>query len=410
LHHSNTIGRSGLTDRERAPVRIGIDATCWANARGYGRFTRELVGAMVASAPEVEFVCLLDARAEAEFTLSASNVRPVVVPQSVSPTLAASADSSRSVPDMLRLGRAARREATDVFFFPSVYTYFPVAPGQRMVVTIHDAIAERFPTLTLPSARARLFWRAKVGLALRQADLVLTVSDYAARELTEVIGVAPGRLRVAGEAPAEAYRATPDPEATRALAERIGLPPSARWIVYVGGFNPHKHVDLLVQAHAAVARSLEDPPHLVLVGSRSSDVFHGAQAAIDAAIAAAGTSALVHWPGFIPDDELRHLHAGAAMLVLPSASEGYGLPAVEAAACGTPVVATTASPLPELLRGGGRFVPPGDVPALTEAMLALLRDEPARQQMGAAARQRANALTWEAGARAALAALREVAR
>ncbi|HRX19523.1 MAG TPA: glycosyltransferase, partial [Gemmatimonadales bacterium] len=83
---------------------------------------------------------------------------------------------------------------------------------------------------------------------------------------------------------------------------------------------------------------------------------------------------------------------------------------VEAAACGTPVVATTASPLPELLRGGGRFVPPGDVPALTEAMLALLRDEPARQQMGAAARQRANALTWEAGARAALAALREVAR
>ena len=390
-------------------MRIGVDATCWANGRGYGRFTRSLLAEMAALSPDDEFICFLDPVAAQGFDLAGPNVRPVIVPMGVAPTAAAAADGYRAPLDMLRLTRAVWRERPDVFFSPSVYTYFPLPPGQRAVVTVHDAIAERFPELTLPSPRARLFWRLKVGLALKQARLVLTVSDFAAGEIAEVLGIQKGRIRVTSEAPAEAYAPSEDRKAIAALAARAGVPAGARWFTYVGGFNPHKHVDAIVRAHAAIAKELSEPPHLLLVGTIDKDVFHGDQAKIRRAITEAGTEHLVHWTGFLPDSELRHLHAGAVALLLPSACEGFGLPAVEAAACGTPVVATTASPLPQLLEGGGIFVPPGDEAALAAAIRQLLTDDLGRARMGRVALERARALSWRRGAEAAMAALHEAA-
>jgi glycosyltransferase involved in cell wall biosynthesis len=390
-------------------MRIGVDATCWANARGYGRFTRELVAAMVAEAPQDEFVCFLDEAARATFALQAPNVTTVVVPQGVSPTTAAGADSARAPLDMLRLTRAVAAAKVDVFFSPSVYTYFPLPPGLRAVVTVHDAIAERFPELTLPSPRARLFWRAKVWLALRQARLVLTVSDYSARDIAKVLGVARHRLRVALEAPAAEYAPSEQAADIARVAAASGIPAGARWIVYVGGFNPHKRVEDLVRAHAALAKGRADAPLLVLVGTTGGDVFHGAQASIHQALAESGTAALVRWTGFLADADLRHLLSGAIALALPSMAEGFGLPAIEAAACGTPVVATSESPLPDLLAGGGFFVAPGDVASLQDALRHLTDNEPLRRSLGAVAKTRADALTWPAGARAALSALREAA-
>lgn len=390
-------------------LRIGIDATCWANGRGYGRFTRELCAAMVAEPGEHQFVFFADEAAAARFELKGDNVRLIVVRQSVSPTQAAAADGARSPFDMLRLSRAVSRERLDVFFSPSVYTYFPLPPRLRAVVTIHDAIAERYPKLTLPSTRARLFWKAKVKLALAQARLVLTVSDFSARELTQVLRVPRERLRVAVEAPPPSYSPSESPQAVTAAAARLGLPEGASWFVYVGGFNPHKHVDLAVAAHARLLAGRARPPYLLLVGTIDADVFHGDQGRIRERVRAEGSEALVRWTGFLPDAELRHLHSGSLGLLLPSECEGFGLPAVEAAACGSPVVATTNSPLPELLAGGGHFVEPGDVDALAQAMARLADDPEHHARLGAAALARARALTWSAAARSALGALEEAA-
>jgi len=390
-------------------MRIGIDATCWANGRGYGRFTRELLPAMADHAPSDSFVCFVDARAAERFDLVRGNVRAVQVDQTVSPTIAAAADGRRSVGDMLRLTRAVAREGLDVFFSPSIYTYFPLPPRLPAVVTVHDAIAERYPELTLPSFQARAFWRAKVALALWQARLILTVSTFAADEIATVLHVARRRVRVALEAPALAYTPSDSPDDIAAVAAKVGLPPGSRWFIYVGGFSPHKNVHLIVKAHASVTRACVPAPHLVLAGAVSGDVFHGDQERIRTAIAAAGTGALVHWTGFLPDEELRHLHSGAVALLLPSLCEGFGLPAVEAAACGTPVIATTSSPLPELLAGGGLFVAPGDEGALTSALVELLDHETARRTMGLRARERASELSWARSARSAHGALQEAA-
>lgn len=391
-------------------MRIGVDVSCWVNRRGYGRFARELLAAMVAAAPEEQFVCFADPWAAELFDLHGPNVTLCRVELGAAPANAASSEGYRSPVDMLRLTRAVWRERVDVFFSPSVYTYFPLPPGLPAVVTVHDTIAERFPELTLPTPRARLFWRAKVALALRQAEIVLTVSDFSARDLNHFLGVSVERLRVAVEAPAAAYRPSSGDEVLAAAAA-LGLPLGAEWIVYVGGFNPHKRVDAIVRAHAAALREQPDRPlYLLLVGDPGRDNFHGDVPRIRAAIDAAGTGERVRWTGFVPDDQLRHIHSGAVALLMPSTFEGFGLPAVEAAACGCPVIATTASPLPELLSRGGLFVAPDDEPALVSALRTLLRDPALRRTLGEGALAQASALSWPHAAAVALTALQDAAR
>ena len=364
--------------------------------------------ALVALAPQHHFVCFGDRRAFEAFPLDAPNVERVTVALDESPTVAAAADGARTPRDMLRLTRAVWKESPDVFFSPSVYTYFPLPPGQRAVVTIHDAIAERFPHLTLPTLRARLFWKLKVALAIRQAKVVLTVSDYAARDIARVLSVAPGRIRVAVEAPADEY--TPVARhIAEAEARAAGVPAGAQWFTYVGGFNPHKRLDLIIRAHAALAAESSIAPHLLLVGTTSGDVFFGELNRLRALVAECGTGELVHWTGFVPDERLRALHSGAIANLLPSECEGFGLPAVEAAACGIPVIATVESPLPELLEGGGIFVTPGDLQGLLDAMRRLSTNPALRHALGAEALARARALTWESAARTTLAALEEAA-
>src|SRR5579862_1241123 len=295
-------------------MRIGVDAACWANPRGYGRFTREIVGAMAALAPGHEFVCLVDERAAAAFDLIAANVRTVSVSQRVSPTTAAAASGYRSPSDMLRFTRAAARERFDVFFSPSIYTYFPLPLRLPAVMTVHDAIADRYPKLTLPGARARLFWTLKVKAALWQARLVLTVSDFAAREIADVHGISATRIRVALEAPSSAYFPSVSPADVAAEAQRVGVPAGAQWLTYVGGFNPHKNLDVLIRAHAAAAARLARPLCLVMIGAVEGDVFHGNIEALRDLVRSMGTGDRILWPGFLADDRIRLLHAGAVAL------------------------------------------------------------------------------------------------
>jgi glycosyltransferase involved in cell wall biosynthesis len=392
-------------------LRVGVDATTLANGRGFGRFTRELLSAMLPTSPDVAWSLFVDERAAGEarrIAAGAPNARVIVVPQAVSPTVAAAADGNRSLPDMLRFTRAVAREALDAFFSPAVYAYFPLPPGLPTLVCLHDTIAERFPELTLPTARARLFWKLKSRLALTQSRLVLTVSEYSARDLILYYGLDRSRVRVALEAPSAAYAPSDDQPAIRAAATLHGVSAGAPWFLYIGGFNPHKHVDVLVTAHARVSAASGQSPHLVLVGALN-DVFHDNIEAIRERVSQSGTGALVHWAGFVADDQLRYLISGAVAVVLASECEGFGLPAVEAAACGTPVIATTQSPLPELLPGGGYFVAPRDVDALSAAMLSLLTDPTHRAACGRAALDGARKLSWTRAAQVTWQAIQDVA-
>jgi len=400
---------SAAEPSSRPRRRIGIDAACWSNDRGYGRFAREISRALVELAPEHEFLAVGDAATLADAPVVAANLLGVPVELGASPARAAAAAGYRTARDLLRLSRAVWRLRPDVFFFPSVYSYFPMPPGQRALVTVHDAIAERHPELIFPARRDRLFWDLKLRLALRQSPLVLTVSRHAAAEIERFRRVAPHRLRVALEAPAAAFR-PPAPAEIAAARDRVGVPPRAPYFTYVGGLGPHKRVDVILRAHARLCDEPGRDVHLVLVGPHASDVFLSRVDELRSLAVELGAGIRLHWPGFLADDDLRGLYGGAVATLLPSESEGFGLPAVEAAACGTPVVATRESPLPELLAGGGLFVAPGCVDELVAAMRRLLDDDAGREALGRVARERAARLSWREGARAVLAALAEAAR
>jgi glycosyltransferase involved in cell wall biosynthesis len=289
-----------------------------------------------------------------------------------------------------------------------VYTFYPLRPRQRAVVTVHDAIADRFPDLTLPSARARLFWRIKMRVAIRQATLILSVSDYAADQVADFHGVPRSKLRVAVEAPAKVYHPV-DAASAASAAASVGIPTGGQYFTYVGGFSPHKRLDVILRAHASLIADQHFAPHLILIGRLDGDAFLTSRDSLLSLVADLGLAPYVHWTGFLPDETVRALHSGAVGSLLVSESEGFGLPAVEAAACGAPVIATTESPLPHLLEGGGVFVAPGDTVAVAQAMRDLLSRPDEATAMGRRARERASRLSWRGTAEATLRALEEAA-
>jgi len=127
-------------------MRVGVDAACWSNKRGYGRFTRGLLNAFVESNTKHELIFFVDSQTAGDGDLP-SNVRTVVVNTGDRPTEAASASDSRSIKDLLAMTRAVAGQSLDAFFFPSVYTYFPAITTGKIILGVHDVIAEDYPDL-----------------------------------------------------------------------------------------------------------------------------------------------------------------------------------------------------------------------------------------------------------------------
>ena len=156
-------------------MRIGIDATCWWNRRGFGRFTRGLLPAMFAASRGHQYCLFVDQPPDPE--MAHKDVRVVEVATSRPVTKSAVADDRRSLRDIRAFGRAVAAEPLDLMFFPAVYSWFPVGRRIPTVLTLHDAIAEHFPELIFANRVGRLFWSLKMRFACRRASRIITVSN-----------------------------------------------------------------------------------------------------------------------------------------------------------------------------------------------------------------------------------------
>jgi len=387
-------------------MRIGVDATSRQNNRGYGRHARALLNALVPLDRGNHYTLFVDS---VEFDDTLPPEAEVRLVNTDAPTaVATSANGHRSARDMWKMSRAMSDSRYDLLLFPTVYSYVPVFSSAKKIVMIHDVIAETYPQLTLPGFTSRLFWRSKVAIGRWQADAIVTVSDYSRQGILKHFKTSPDRVFVVGEASDPVFRVLPDPRPTARLRE-LGLQGSDRMVVYVGGFSPHKNLGALIQAFAdIVAHPAFSDVRLVMVGEYEKEVFHTCYTALKNQTAELGIASRVIFTGYLPDEELVVLLNLATVLVLPSLIEGFGLPAVEAAACGCPVIATTASPLPSLLSDGGIFINPADQEELNAALNRILESEDLRQKMRRAGLAAAAALTWDAAARQMMSLMRRV--
>jgi len=380
-------------------MRIGIDGGCLANRRGFGRFARQTLAALGETASPHEFVVLVD-RPSADAVDVPGRFERVVVPVGEAPSRAASSTGRRSLADLFAMGRAAARARLDVLYFPATYSYFPVWGVKRVVVTMHDTLALAHPGLVFPNRRGRLAWTLKEHAAARRADRVWTVSESARHDLAAWFRLPEGRIRVIPEGPAAVFTPRPEGPESDAALRRYGVEPGSRFLLYVGGLSPHKNLPRLIEAYARSGLG-RDGVRLVLVGD-TGDVFHTHVPALREAVSAAGLGEQVVFTGFVPDDDLVYFDNRALALVQPSLMEGFGLPPVEAMACGTPVLASTAGSLPEVVGEAGLYFDPTDVAGMAATLRTLVDDPALRAELAARALRRAGRFTWSAAARAML--------
>lgn len=377
-------------------MRIGVDATCWQNGRGYGRHARSLLSSVVRLDTENRYTFFMDSIENAETLPPQAELRSV---RSTTPAaIAASSNGHRSYGDMLKMSRAMSAPEFDVLLFPTVYSYVPVLTRAKKIVMIHDVIAETYPGLTLPKLTSRLFWKAKVGLGRWQADAIVTVSDYSRKGIIKHFNLTPGEVFVVGEASDPIFRVIAEPQVTPHLRS-LGINASHRLAVYVGGFSPHKNLEPLVAAFSKLAsQETFSDIRLIMVGEYEKEVFHSYFETIKGLVGQLSIQDRVIFTGYLPDEELAVLLNLSAVLALPSLMEGFGLPALEAAASGCPVIATTASPLPDLLEGAGVFFDPARHQDLEAALARVLGSECLRKSMREAGIKAASRLSWEAAA------------
>jgi glycosyltransferase involved in cell wall biosynthesis len=375
---------------------IGVDATCRDNKRGFGRFTNELLESLLEVDTTNEYLFFVDR--DTAHNGTPARVKTIAANTEHSPMKAASADGRRSFKDLWAMSRQVLRHKIDVFFFPAVYSYFPVFNRAKIVVTLHDVIADHHPELIFPNAKSKFFWKLKQNAAIRQANLIATVSEYSKRQIVEYFKLPESRLRVISEAARPLFKVLPADSALRSALGRYELKPGEKFLLAVGGISPHKNLAALIDAFEKICAVQSSEIKLVLVGDYQDDPFFSAYPALKKQITERGLEGKVVFTGFIADEELAFLYNAASLLVFPSLEEGFGLPAIEAMSCGTPVAASRTGALPEVLGEAGRFFNPRDVDDMARVIQSILGDEATRTAMGESGLTRARQFRWQKAA------------
>jgi glycosyltransferase involved in cell wall biosynthesis len=340
---------------------IAVDIREWRPGQytGIGRFLEEFLRAATVSRPLDRFLLVGDQACEVR--VQAANIEVVRIPERWTLWW-----------DQVALPMALAQARADVFYSP----YIKVALFSKVPVvsTIHDLTFllldeyNRRPLDRVVNGIFRLFcW-----FVVRRVAAIVVDSMTSARDVQRVLAPDPVKVRVIPLATTAIFHPEPDHRADIDVWKRYGL--DHGYVLYVGGFSPHKNVPNLVRAHIALPESLRTKHPLVLVGG---PVPQELQRLLRSSTTAAGIRAV----GSVPDADLPSLYRGAALFAFPSRYEGFGLPVLEAMACGIPVLCSTAPALLELTGGAALHIDPDDRSEWERALVSLLEDAGYREKL-----------------------------
>jgi glycosyltransferase involved in cell wall biosynthesis len=357
---------------------IGIDARKLKDF-GIGTYIRNLLEAM-SRRPEAEHY---------RFRVYARRADRDLMPQLPANFEVVEEDSpGYSIAELTRFAFRLFRDRLDLFHA----THYVLPPlRSRAVVTIHDIIHLLYPQF-LPSRAALVYARVMIRRALRRADRIITVSYNSKRDLVDYFGIVPARVDVIYNGVSPRFCSDVSEADRLRVAEKYGL--RRPYLLFLGGEKPHKNVQNVVRAFGEARRIRPDLPHaLVLAGPMPKN-----SARIDALVAALDLAPAIARPGLIDEADLPGLLSGADVLLYPTLYEGFGLPVVEAMACGTPVLTSSTSALQEIAGGYSYLVDPLDVDAIARGIVALATDPKIRADFVELGRKRALDFSWDKAA------------
>ncbi|MBV9381453.1 MAG: glycosyltransferase family 4 protein [Streptosporangiaceae bacterium] len=371
-------------------LRVLVDATDVPADRGaLGRYVDGLVGALGAAGADLAVVCQ---RADEErYGRLAPGARIVTGPTAIAHR------SARLAWEQSGLPVVAQQVNADVIHVP--YYSMPLRPGRPTVVTVHDVTF--FTDPELHTAVSAMFFKSAIRTAARRAARLLVPSKATRDELVRVLGADPTRVDVAYHGVDHRLFHRPDQRQVAQVSERLGLH-GKPYIAFLGSLEPRKNVAALIQGWAGAVADIADPPALVLGGGG------GWSEEVDAAVAAVPPHLRLCRPGYLPFSELPGFLGGALVVAVPSRGEGFGLPVLEAMACGVPVLTAHNTSLPEVGGEAVAYTEP-DAESIRVSLRALLDDPERRAALGMAGHARAQEFTWAASAEAHLACYQRAA-
>jgi glycosyltransferase involved in cell wall biosynthesis len=284
----------------------------------------------------------------------------------------------------------------DVHLLHALAFVSPIVSLVPAVITVHDLSFLRFPQRFRPQNRVYLSLMTR--LSCRHARRIIAVSQATADEVVRLLGVPSERIDIVPHGVQHSRFRALTPSRVEAFRREKRLP--EHFVLFLGTLEPRKNLVTLIEAFASIER-VQCGTILVIAGAKGwyfQEVFKRVEEL--------GLADRVYFAGFVPDAELPLWYNAATVFVYPSLYEGFGMPLLEAMACGTPVVGSDASCLPEVIGDAGLLVSPQDVAGLSDRLERLLVDVDLREELSQRGQTRAMAFTWEATAAATVASYR----
>jgi glycosyltransferase involved in cell wall biosynthesis len=371
-------------------LRVLVDATDVPTDRGaLGRYVDGLIGALAGTGVELAVACqLVDTERYSRLAPAATiTAGPIGLGHR----------SERLAWEQSSLPLVAAQVGADVIHMP--YYSMPLRPGLPTVVTIHDLAFFTDPERYTPISGMSL--KSATQFAARQATRLIVPSNATRDELVRVLGIDPGRIDVAYHGVDHRLFHRPDDMQVSRITARLGLH-GKPYVAFLGSLTPRKNAPALVRGWIAAVAGLAEPPALVLAGSG------GWSQELDEAVASVPSTLRLIRPGYLPVADLPGFLGGALVVAAPSRGVGFGLPVLEAMACGAPVLTTRRASLPEVGGDAVAYTEP-DADAIAVALRALLDDPERRAALAQAGYARAQQFTWAASAAAHVASYKRAA-